>query len=64
MPSTTQSWGADILQDYTPAALEPLVGARLGGAIYVIARLSFLASVVTLFPLMVRSLESAGWLHG
>lgn len=46
-------WPADILHNYTPKALQHLVGRDIGLLIYVVARLSFLASVVTLFPLMV-----------
>ena len=47
------SWPADILHNYTPKALQHLVGHDIGLLIYVVARLSFLTSVVTLFPLMV-----------
>ena len=53
---------ADILQDYTPAALQPLIGQQLGTAVYIIARLAFLASVLTLYPLMVcLFVTSATW---
>ena len=44
---------ADILHNYTPQALGHLVGHGTGLLVYILARLSFLVSVVTLFPLMV-----------
>ena len=44
---------ADILHNYTPKALQHLVGHGTSLLIYILARLSFLVSVVTLFPLMV-----------
>lgn len=42
---------ADVLQTYTPAVMSPLIGRLPAVVMYVAVRLSFLASVITLFPM-------------
>ena len=44
---------SDVLHNYTPHQLEPFLGKAYGTALYIIVRISFLVSVLGLFPIMV-----------
>jgi len=48
---------SDVLHNYTPELLAQIVPRWLADVLYVVIRLSFLLGVLTLFPLMVLSLD-------
>ena len=45
---------SDVLHNFTPKQLEPFLGVTFGTALFIVVRLSFLVSVLALFPIMVR----------
>lgn len=49
----------DVLHNFTPAELRPLLGEFPGTALYIIVRLSFLVSVLSLYPIMVCCLGAS-----
>lgn len=44
---------SDVLHNFTPQGLQPFLGQSLGTAFFILVRLSFLVSVLSLFPIMV-----------
>lgn len=44
---------SDVLHNFTPENLEPFLGSDIGTVLFIMVRLSFLVSVLSLFPLMV-----------
>lgn len=45
---------SDVLHNFTPRELRPFLGRDLGTWLYIAVRLSFMISVLSLFPIMVR----------
>lgn len=43
---------SDVLHNFTPENLEPFLGSDIGTVLFIMVRLSFLVSVLSLFPLM------------